>query len=121
MTNHETPVLNQIAFGVGEGWVMFWPVWLMAAILAVVLFGRKRRVAGAGLAVLAATPLSVLALFLGLLTLGVDVGPRDGLAARALDAATWVYVGTTLLCALGSAATLGLFVVSAFDRRSIHA
>ena len=46
-------------------------------------------------------PASILGILTVLLQLGVDVGARDGIPARSLEAGFWPFIGFTGLCLIG--------------------
>ena len=101
MEGYETPVLNQIAFAFGMGAVMFWPVWLTAFAVGALTFARRHRLSGGALMVAALIPAAILGVLIVLIQIGFDVGPREGVVARSLEAGFWPYVGFTGVCLIG--------------------
>ena len=123
MTGYEPPVLNQIAFAFGMGAAMFWPVWLAAFAVGALTFARRHRLSGGALMAAALIPAAIFGVFTALIQLGVDVGPRDGLAARALEAGSWPFIGFTGVCLIGVLLIAGraLVVRMSSKGRAAHA
>lgn len=117
MEGYETPVLNQLAFGVGFGAAMFWPVWLVAAAAGYLNLKMGRRAVGWTLLAFAAMPAAVWGLFLILLAFRVDVGPMDGAVARALDFSGYVMVGLTAIAVVLVLAVMLSFLMSRIRTR----
>ena len=106
MESYSTPVLNQMAFGVGFGTIMFWPVWLLGLVLGLIAVRRGERRFAALLLVGTAIPPAISAMFYLLVQNEVDVGSAESLAAQILNLASWVFIWLTGLSLLASVGAL---------------
>lgn len=101
MTGYEPPIVNQVAYAFGMAAVMFWPVWLVAFLVGALSFVRRHHLSGGTLLLASVIPVVIFSVFIVLIQMEVDIGPRDGFGARALDATFWPYLASTGVCLLG--------------------
>ena len=86
MADYTPLTLSEVAFGLGFGVAMLWPLFLgLALVGAVGAIKGLHKKTWATVSVLNILPLLIAAVFAWAIDRDVDIGPRDGLLAKALE------------------------------------